>query len=364
MTAKRKSPAAKVLKAVLIALILVVVCAGAYVAYVFASWHRIPDMQALEVTGGADAALEPESEYSIVTWNLGFGAYSDDYSFFMDGGTESWAFSRDAVHENIGAAIASLRAMQPDLMILQELDFDATRSYHVDERALVQEAFPEMDAAFAVNYDSPFLMYPLTQPHGASRAGILTLSGADIASSVRRSLPIETGLMKVVDLDRCYSVSHIPVSNGRDLALVDLHLSAYTSDGTIATEQLKMLIDDLSAEYENGNYVIAGGDFNKDLLGNSPEVFGVSGEKYTWAQPIDESLLTDGLTLVKALDEANPVPSCRNCDIGYIEGTTFVVTVDGFIVSDNVEVLEAHVVDEGFKHSDHNPVRMAFRLKG
>ena len=86
---------------------------------------------------------------------------------------------------------------------------------------------------------------------------------------MRRSLPIETGIMKLVDLDRCYSVSRVPMENGRELVLYNLHLSAYTSDGTIATEQLQMLCADMLAEYENGNYCVAGGDFNKDLLGNS-----------------------------------------------------------------------------------------------
>ena len=33
--------------------------------------------------------------------NVGFGAYSADYSFFMDGGKESRARSRQAVDENM-----------------------------------------------------------------------------------------------------------------------------------------------------------------------------------------------------------------------------------------------------------------------
>ena len=66
----------------------------------------------------------------------------------------------------------------------------------------------------------------------------MTLSRHPISSAVRRSLPIETGIMKLVDLDRCYSVSRVPMENGRELVLYNLHLSAYTSDGTIATEQL------------------------------------------------------------------------------------------------------------------------------
>ena len=63
-----------------------------------------------------------------------------------------------------------------------------------------------------------------------------------------------------------------------------LHLSAYTSDGKIADEQLELLLCDMQAEYEAGNYVIGGGDFNKDLLeGGSEAYFGVSTEDYTKA---------------------------------------------------------------------------------
>ena len=41
----------------------------------------------------------------------------------------------------------------------------------------------------------------------------------------------------------------------------------------------------------------------------------------------------------------------------------FVVTVDGFLVSDNVTVEDALVLDTGFKWSDHNPVYMDFILE-
>ena len=39
------------------------------------------------------------------------------------------------------------------------------------------------------------------------------------------------------------------------------------------------------------------------------------------------------------------------------------VIVDGFIVSDNVRVVDCQPVDEGFAASDHNPVVMTFELE-
>lgn len=97
------------------------------------------------------------------------------------------------------------------------------------------------DSMFTVNFDSPYLFYPITKPHGKSYAGMLTLSKFNVESGLRRSLPIENGFMKFVDLDRCYSVSRITVENGKELVLYTLHLSAYTSTEQSQPISLKCL---------------------------------------------------------------------------------------------------------------------------
>ena len=360
----------KVALYILLALVLIVL---AYVIYVFAAYYRVEDMQKLGVAH-CDAASAAPMEgapqtgvtYRVSSANVGFGAYSDDYSFFMDGGKESRARSRQAVAENMRGEVSLVKDLSPDFALFQEVDIYGTRSWHIAEDAYLDDVMgnSEFNKVFAQNYDSPYLFYPLINPHGANQSGILTLSRHPISSAVRRSLPIETGIMKLVDLDRCYSVSRVPMENGRELVLYNLHLSAYTSDGTIATEQLEMLCADMLAEYENGNYCVAGGDFNKDLLGNSAEIFGVAGgENDTWAQPIPEGTIPDGLSLVVPFDPEHPVATCRTANEPYNEETTFRVTVDGFLVSDNVEAVSADVVDAGYRYSDHNPIYMDFILK-
>jgi endonuclease/exonuclease/phosphatase family metal-dependent hydrolase len=259
---------------------------------------------------------------------------------------------------------AFLKKEDADFILVEEVDVHATRSHHIDQAYAIRKALGEggYSSSFAVNYDSPYLFFPFDEPHGKSLSGMLTMSKYAIKSSVRRSLPIENSLMKLVDLDRCYSVNRIDVEGGGELVIFTVHLSAYTSDGTVATRQLEMLLSDMQAEYEKGNYVIAGGDFNKDLLGSSAEIFGVDGSGQTWAQPIPEELFEGkALSLVAPFDEKKPVPSCRNADAPY-HPEQFVLTVDGFIVSDNVEVVYADVVDLGFELSDHNPVKMIFKL--
>ena len=246
----------KVALYILLALVLIVL---AYVIYVFAAYYRVEDWQTLSVVhcdaaSAAPMAGAPQTgvTYRVSSANVGFGAYSDDYSFFMDGGKESRARSRQAVAENMRGEVSLVKDLSPDFALFQEVDIDGTRSWHIAEDAYLSDVMEnsEFNEVFAQNYDSPYLFYPLINPHGANQSGIVTLSRHPISSAVRRSLPIETSVMKLVDLDRCYSVSRVPMENGRELVLYNLHLSAYTSDGTIATEQLEMLCADMLAEYE------------------------------------------------------------------------------------------------------------------
>ncbi len=88
----RTSILKRALKIVAIVLAVILVIAIGYVAYVFIAYHRLPDTdEAVEPKGAPVAANAP---LTIATWNLGFGAYSDDYGFFMDGGKEPAPFPR------------------------------------------------------------------------------------------------------------------------------------------------------------------------------------------------------------------------------------------------------------------------------
>jgi len=342
--------------AAVVALVLAIVIG--YVVYMFADYHRIEAETPLEMTEGGSETLKAGEEYTALTYNIGFAAYTPDFGFFMDGGTESRAASPESVRETMAGIAGLIAERDADIMMIEEVDVDATRSYHIDEKAILEGALGGYASAFAVNYDSSYLFYPIFEPHGASYAGMLTFSRFGMEEGIRHSLPVETGFMKFFDLDRCYSVVRIPADNGKELVIYTAHLSAYTSDGTIATEQTEILAADMRAEYEKGNYVICGGDFNKDLLGDSSEYFGVTGSGETWAQPFPEELLGNGLKLVAPTN----APSCRNAD-GPYNPEQLVLVVDGFIVSDNIEVISAETVDTDFTYSDHDPVEMKFVLK-
>lgn len=350
----------KIIKSLCVALSVILLVVLGYILYVVFSYHRIDDNLTLDVSKEATDNAPVNTELSLTTYNIGFGAYSADYSFFMDGGEHSRALSGDAVINNTNGAIETVIDINPDFLLWQEVDIDGTRSYHINQKDLINEKFTGYDSVFAQNYDSPYFLYPFNEPIGANKSGILTLSRFNIESGIRKSLPVENSLTKYLDLDRAYSVSVIKASDGKELVLYNVHLSAYTSDGTIAEEQLEILSADMQQQYDKGNYIIAAGDFNKDMLGDSSKYFERCEGEYNWAVPFNESLLPQGITS----HSGSNVPSCRNAESAFRgDGTDFVVSVDGILVSDNVEVLSCETVDTSFAYSDHNPVYLKFILK-
>lgn len=384
--------AKKILKVIGIIILAIVLILAVYIIYLYASYHRIEDNQELQVETISDNTLLGDAittgeKYSALTYNIGFGVYTPDFSFFMDGGKSSWAKSKDSVKETIKGAGELVASKDPDFALVQEIDLDATRSYHVNEYSILKETIPVYNCVFAQNYDSAFLFYPFTQPHGKSKAGLALFSKYLITGSLRRSFPISTSFTKFFDLDRCYSISRVPVDNGKELVIFELHMSAYGNSDAIREGQIRMLSEDMQKEYEAGNYVICGGDFNHDLKAadtqsaeskESDEANESSdtqadtddseeAEPESWAYPFPRSELPEHFSF--CLDQLSEDEkkdlwnSARNADMEYVPGETYTVTLDGFIISDNVECTKYENVNTGYSYSDHDPVYMEFYLK-
>ena len=130
----------KPMKYILILLLLLVIIVGGYAAYIFIDYYRIDDNLQLtpEETALADGTCitckidMPEvhtgRELTVTSWNIGFGAYTDQYSFFMDGGKYARGFSKEAVLENTEIMAGKLAEFKSDFYLIQEVDIDSTRS--------------------------------------------------------------------------------------------------------------------------------------------------------------------------------------------------------------------------------------------
>ena len=360
-----------IVTAIVISIFVLVV--GGYLGYVMIQYYRYDDVVKLRVDkNSVNQTVSLNRKYSISTYNIGFGAYNHDYSFFMDegymkdgkyvSGEYATAQSKEIVLTNTIGAINTIKNLDPDFMFFQEVDKKATRSYKVNQYEMLMDNFSDYSGVYASNFHSAYLLYPFNDPIGKTEAGIVTLSDYKINSATRYKLPIDESFpTKFFDLDRCIMVTRYAVSEGKELVLINVHLSAYDKGGVYRKKQLDLLNEVLMEEKEKGNYVIAGGDFNHDIA-DSLNSFVTDQKVPEWVYVLNEEDLIDGYKFATS----NEIPTCRSTDMPYTKDVNYSVVLDGFIVSDNVNVISVNNVaqenDELFLYSDHNPVYMEFVL--
>ena len=361
----------KFLIVVLSLFLLLVILVCSYIVYMNSSYYRIEDNLSLEVINNQKIILEKDTEYSILTYNIGFGAYDQQYSFFMDVGTmkdgtvmtgkSSRGMSQENVLKNTKGSINLINELATDFILLQEVDVKATRSYQINQKEMIENSLSHYGRVFALNFHAPYMLYPFYEPHGSVEAGLLTLSRYQISSAKRMSYPVDNGFFaKFFDLDRCFVITRYEVGNDKELVLINNHMSAYDEDGIIRAKQLELLNAMMKQEYDQGNYVIVGGDFNH-VLNIDEEAFPSEQLVPSWVNSLSDEELPDGMKIVNASNNLE-VATCRDSDIPYIKGVNYITILDGFIISDNI-VANAENIDADFMYSDHNPVKLTFKLK-
>lgn len=351
----------KILKVIVILLAILILLVILFFGTLTVLEFKPAEEEACPVAGSTDRELHAGDTLNVATWNIGYGALGDNAEFFMDGGSDVYTADEARVEENLKGITDWLNKNEMDLILLQEVDRDSSRSHHVDETARVTAAGNEYAQSFANNFKTVFVPYPIP-PIGKVDSGIITLSAFPISSSMRISLPCPFSWpIRTCNLKRCLMVDRIPIADtDKQLVVVNLHLEAYDSgEGKIA--QTERLVQVLNEEYEKGNYVIAGGDFN--------QVF----SNVDWSMyPADPDKWLPGMIDASAFDSRwsllmdNAVPTCRSLDQPYAgaDPETFqYYLIDGFIVSDNITVKSCKTQDLGFVHSDHNPVKMGITLE-
>lgn len=350
-----------------------VVFISAYVIYMQIHYYRIKDYQSLPIKQKLTHPnkLQTNTTYSAATYNVGFGAYNQKFSFFMDtgkmkDGTKTQgkygkAENETAVLQNTNGEINTMKKINADFMLFQEIDVDSSRSYHVNQVKKMSQNFANYEKIFANNFHSPYLLYPLNDPHGAVQSGLLSLSKYPVEQATRRKYPVSTSFItKFTDLDRCFTVMKIPVTNGHKLILINSHMSAYDKGGKMRVKQLKLLNSVMESEYKKGNYVIVGGDFNHTFGRKMLTHFKSQQEIPDWVSVLSSKDLAPDIRMVHAKNE-NTVPTCRGTDMPYQKGKTYTTVIDGFLVSKNVQATSENINTE-FAYADHNPVKLSFKL--
>lgn len=341
-------------------IVLVVVAAVALVLWLWIAEYRPADVEVVSATEGVKHDLvEIGKTYHIATFNIGYGGLDRARDFFMDGGKEVMPVNREEVEDNLAGILSALYNQQADLVLLQEVDLNSRRSYHIDQAEYFTRGL-SMGKAFAYNFKVPFVPFPLP-PIGKVESGLLTLSNLKVEQAQRVSLPNTNGWpIRLANLKRALLVEYLPIEGSEQyLVLINLHLEAYTT-GEARQKQLDVLFSLLNSEYRKGNYVLAGGDFNANFPG-AEDWYPITDDSVWVPGELRFEDLPDGFTYAFDLG----VPTCRSLDKAYDgdRGGHIMYSIDGYIVSGNIKVNSTTTVDLNFQNSDHQPVVMDFTLQ-
>ncbi len=359
----------KILKVIFITLLVVVLIsalvAGTGLGLLTIFQYSPDDVESVVLTGQSQLSPEQGKPFRIMTWNIGYGALGDNADFFMDGGKMVNTADENRVRTNLDGIIDGMIAEDADIYFLQEIDRDSDRSHHIDEVSDITNALSESpkenyQTMFANNFKVYFMPVPVP-PIGKVDSGVYTASAFRCQRADRIQLPCPFKWpLSTINLKRCLLVTRIRLSgSSRYLVLINTHLEAFDSgEGKVA--QTKMLKEVMTKEYDEGNYVIVGGDFNQRFTDVDNSDYPIY--EGTW-QPgtLDvDDFLPD---FIPVMDPT--IPTCRSLDKPYDKANDehqFYV-IDGFIYSNNIKLNSIETKDKGFINTDHNPVVAEFVLK-
>ncbi len=338
----------------IIAAILLIL--AALVGWLTATEYRPEERKTAEqmyVTDGKTISVG--EQMTVYSWNIGYAGLNAAADFFMDGGSKVNPEAQE-VRQNLANIKTFISSHTADAWLLQEVDINSARTGYVNELEALSHSY-DGSYGFAYNYKCNFVPFPLP-PIGKVESGIATFTDGSVKGSLfeRIALPCPFSWpVRVANLKRCLLVTRLAVDGSdKEVVLVNLHLEAY-DDGEGKIAQTKLLMSFLRQEYEKGNYVIAGGDFNQTF----PEVldtYPITGDVWT-PGVLEETDLPDGFKY--AFD--GDTPSCRLLNRPLDENSQMYI-LDGFIVSPNVQVDFVETTELNFAASDHNPVKLQVTL--
>lgn len=357
---------------------------GIYVFYVDAGFERIYDMKYLDVENNRPASLARNVSYDVVTYNLNYGAFSSDYSYYksygydangkVTKGKSSRAISKERVEVNTKGSAGLMSTgsnANVEFFMFQEVDIDSTRTYYVNERQILKDVFMNYAEIFAETGSSNYVFSPLTSPVGRYSSGMVTYSAFEVDYAMRHSLPSnEKFPSKYSSTDNCISVAKCPITgvgNGRYLCLINIDISMY-DDEQVRIKDLEKLYEIIKEESSRENYVIVGGSFSY-LLSGAEGVFENKMGTPDWCKELPECfnevrLNEIGCRIIKDnIAIELKTGTTRDASTNFKRGDSFEAITDGFIVSSNVIVDKIELLDNEFLYSSHNPVRLTFKLK-
>lgn len=323
--------------------------------------YKPKNIENINVVKNQNKEINLNKTISLLTYNIGFASLDKNQDFFLDGGKGYGNLDKTEQLSNLNGISSILKENPCDIYLLQEVDLNCTRTHNINQIDYIRNSLTNYSSSFALFHKVLWIPYPFKNMMGKVNSGITTLNSYKSESSRIKldsayKFPVSGFMFK-----RPLLKTIIPIKNSvKSLVVFNLHLEAYDTNGT-REKQLTTLLNNMQTEYDKGNYVIAGGDFNQYFPNNDGTKYPVINKEYFVAGQIKKDFFSENFTF----ENDNTYPTSRLLNISYDEknkDNQFYV-IDGFIVSDNIETIFTKVIDTKFEYSDHNPVTIEIKLK-
>ena len=325
--------------------------------------YRPKKLEETKVIQNQTSLVKLGEEYQALTFNIGYAALGKDEDFVMDGGKRGVPKSKEVVEGYLSGIKDTLNTYKSEFYFIQEVDLNSRRSFKINEQKEILNSLGlTYNSTFTYNYKTLFVPFPFsfTQYMGKVESGISTFTEFKVESSERHQFPGGFSWpIRTVNLKRGMLVNYHNIEGSdKQLVIVNLHMSAYDKSGKLREQEMAYLKNFMIKHNKLGNYVIIGGDFNQTFPSVSLEI---KQNDYFMPYKIENDYLPDGysfqvdpsVTTSRLLNQPYNPTDIKN---------TYYFIIDGFIVSDNIDVLLVEGLDLGYVYSDHNPVRLKFRL--
>ncbi|WP_452232595.1 endonuclease/exonuclease/phosphatase family protein [Lacinutrix sp. MEBiC02595] len=322
-----------IFKTILVLFVTLILCAIIFFFWASTSVLAESDYQKIEVNN-FKSITDTDSIYSIVTYNIGY----------LSGMTNNLPVAKPKTlfDANLKKVLAEFKKLKPDIIAFQEIDFDASRSYHINQHNEIATLGYTYEAE-AVNWDKtyvPFPYWPISTNFGKVLSGQSVLSKYPIKSQERivlervQSSPFYRNAFYI---DRLAQVVKVQIEN-KEVVLINVHLEAF--DKQTRENQFKTVMK-VFEKYAATNPTILLGDFNSDAN--------------------DENAVIQNILQNNSIGNA----AFTNSDYAFtFNSEKPEVRIDYIFYSKNtIHYVDGKVLNQFEQASDHLPIAMRFKFK-
>ena len=203
----------------------------------------------------------------LMTYNIKFGG--GRLNFFFDCLGKRSMIEESEVKDHLQGIAAKIRATDPDIVFLQEVDVRAKRSRYVNQ---VQWLLDHTDLRYAAYASQWRVNFIPSSGIGPMDSGNAILSRWPLRDAKRHSLPLfshQDDLTRTFYLRRNLLEAQLEVEGRGMITLINAHLSAYSTDDTrlLQLQQLAAHVQDVAIR----GPVLFGGDWNTLPPGTSKQ---------------------------------------------------------------------------------------------